>query len=458
MVDAVTRRTVLVVVLAAVGAVWSFDSVESATLEVGPGKHFHRIEDANAKAADGDVILVHPRRDGRAYEKTAVFVRRAGLAFRAVPAEGEKWVAISGEGFDYSGKGSVPRAIFQFNRGTDGCILDGFELSGAHNDSHNGAGVRVNQANFVTVRNCHIHANDMGIMSNGDGTAARGLGLRIENCIIHHNGSSEDPGYNHNLYLGGTSVTLSACEVHSSLTGHNVKSRAHHTRVEYSCIHDSANREFDLVDNTDTERSDSHAVLIGNVIVKDPKCRGNKGLIHFGQDGGREHDGTLYLVHNTIVTPFISPLVELSAKRAKARMVGNLVSDGGIKQGGQQVARARNGAAMENVSGTHNWFSGGFSMPSGTRMDPPSNVFRRFAGKMFVDAAAHDYRVSREAAGLMGERPSVEEIGVPVTPGRRAAGRETPLAWEYRHPAGKTERQAEERPTLGAYARSLGGR
>ena len=269
--DEMIRRVVLVVVLAAGGIVLGGDSAESATLEVGPGKRFERIEDANAKAADGDVILVYPRLDGRPYEKTAVFVRRSRLAFRAVPVEGEKWVAVSGEGFDYSGKGSVPRAIFQFNRETDGCVLEGFELSGAHNESLNGAGVRVNQANFVTIRNCHIHANDMGVMSNGDGTADTGVDLRIEYCIIHRNGSLDDPGYNHNLYLGGTSVTLSCCEVHSSLTGHNLKSRAHYTRVEYSYIHHSANREFDLVDSVDTERADSHAVLMGNVIVKDPK-------------------------------------------------------------------------------------------------------------------------------------------------------------------------------------------
>jgi len=69
-------------------------------------------------------------------------------------------------------------------------------------------------------------------------------------------------------------VTLSACEVHSSLTGHNVKSRAHFTRVEYCYIHDSANREFDLVDAKATPPSKgSDAVLLGNIIVKNPSAR-----------------------------------------------------------------------------------------------------------------------------------------------------------------------------------------
>jgi hypothetical protein len=202
----------------------------AATLEVGPGKRFARIEQANARARPGDVILVHPADKGQPHEKTAVVVRQKNLTFRAVPSEGERWVPISGKGGNYSGSGSTPRAIFQFNRGADGCVLEGFRLYGAHNNSHNGAGVRISQANHVTIRNCSIHNNDMGIMSDGDGTPATAVNQRIEQCEIHHNGDPSDPGQNHNLYLGGTSVTVSGCEIHSSLTGHNLKSRAHHTR------------------------------------------------------------------------------------------------------------------------------------------------------------------------------------------------------------------------------------
>ena len=243
--------------------------VAAASLEVGPGKTFARIEDANAKAKPGDTVLVYPW-PGRKYEKTAVLVRQKDLTFRGVPAAGKTCVPINGHGFEYSGAGSTPRAIFQFNAGADHCTLEGFELFGAHNTSHNGAGVRINQANHVIVRNCLIHGNDMGVMSNGDGTLARGVDQRIERCRIYRNGDPSEPGQNHNLYLGGTSVTLRFCEVHHSLTGHNVKSRAHYTRVEYCYVHHSANREFDLVDAAETSRSASDAVLLGNIIVKDP--------------------------------------------------------------------------------------------------------------------------------------------------------------------------------------------
>ena len=101
------------------------------TLEVGDGKPFDRIEKANAAAKPGDVILVYPLKDGRPYEKTAVFVQQKNITFRAVSRTGKSWVPVSGKGYDFSGSGSTPRAIFQFNRGADGCTLEGFELSGA---------------------------------------------------------------------------------------------------------------------------------------------------------------------------------------------------------------------------------------------------------------------------------------------------------------------------------------
>ena len=260
-------RTVIVAMLAVpLGAA-------GAALSVGEGEKFSRIEAALEAAQPGDTIEVHPLPGGRPYEKVALLVRKPRIAIRAAGAEGRK-VVLDGKGYDYSGRGSVPRAIVQFHEGGDGSSIEGFELRGAHNESHNGAGVRINQANDVTVRNCTIHSNDMGIMSNGNGTPGSATGQLIENCLIHSNGDHSHPGYNHNLYLGGTEATMRGCEVHSSLTGHNFKSRAHRNIVIGCYIHDSANREFDLVDGKgDTDRPGSDAILIGNVIVKDPNCR-----------------------------------------------------------------------------------------------------------------------------------------------------------------------------------------
>lgn len=424
----------------------------AATLEVGPGKRFQRIEEANAQAQPGDVILVYPLANDQPYQQTAVLVRQRQLTFRGVPNDGSRWVKISGKGFNYSGRGSVPRAIFQFDPGADGCVLERLELTDAHNGSHNGAGVRINQANQVSIRRCSIHDNDMGIMSNGNGTLQSAVDQRIEHCEIHHNGNYEAPGYNHNLYLGGTSVTLSFCDIHHSLTGHNVKSRAHRTCVKYCYVHDSRNREFDLVDAAETVFPDSHAVLMGNIIVKDPEGRGNRAVIHFGQDGGREHDGTVHLIFNTIVSPFIGPVVDLSAAKAKAHLVGNLVSDGGRRQSGQVIGNFRNGATPQSLSGTPNWFDGDFGGVGRTSLDRDSNIFRRAGVPLFVNAAEHDYRLAPEVFGSASVALSIEDIRLPAIASKPEANNEYPLAWQYRHPLDKEKRPLEPRLTLGAYA------
>ena len=77
-------------VVALNGALALCGAARAATLEVGPGRPFSRIEDAAAAARPGDVILIHPLADGRPYERTAVNVRQAKLTFRGVPARGQQ--------------------------------------------------------------------------------------------------------------------------------------------------------------------------------------------------------------------------------------------------------------------------------------------------------------------------------------------------------------------------------
>ena len=340
-------------------------------IQVGPEKQFQQLESALKSAKEGDTILVHPLPKDEPYSKVALYISTANITIRAITPQ--KRITLSGSGFDYSGRGSAPRAIVQFNKGADNCRLEGFKLSGAHNRSHNGAGVRINQANGVTISNCEIHSNDMGIMSNGDGTAATGAEQLITNCIIHSNGNLKDPGYNHNLYLGGESVTLKDCEVHSSLTGHNVKSRAHRTVIRSCYIHDSSNREIDLVDHkNDTTRPESDAIILDCIIVKAPECRGNRGVIHFGQDIGGDRNGTLHLTDNIIVTPYISPVVYISAKGSGARICGNIICDGGVGQRNQVlVTHSKKITQPKPVPISDNWLSHGYPGSSAEKGENP---------------------------------------------------------------------------------------
>ncbi|MGQ9592752.1 MAG: hypothetical protein ACUVYA_20940, partial [Planctomycetota bacterium] len=348
----------------ALGALFVPAALGADGLEVGDGREFLRIEDALAKAQPGDTIRVHPLSGGRAYERPALLVRKPRIALVAVRRPGGKRVRLDGTGFEYSGAGSTPRAIVQFDPGADGSSLEGFELSGARNGSANGAGVRINHANDIAIRDCEIHHCDMGIMSNGEVSKGSARNQAIEACEIHENGSELHAGYNHNLYLGGTSVLLRGSNVWGATTGHNFKSRAHLNWIEASYVHDSANREFDLVDQEgNTDVPESHSVIAGCVIAKAREIRGNRAVIHFGQDGGKDHRGTLYLVHSTIITPYAAPVVEVSAPGASLLIQGTVVWDGGAAQPGQVLAAVRGGATLERISGRANWISRNFSIP-----------------------------------------------------------------------------------------------
>ncbi len=321
--------------------------VNPQLITVGPGRDTATLEEAYIAAAAGAAIVVYPQSGNAPYLQPALQIYKSGISFHGVIAGGAR-VKLDGAGFNYTGAGAVPRAIFQFNPGADGGSVEGFELYNATNDTHNGAAVRINQANDVLVRNCEIRDNDMGLMSNGSVSADTARNQRIEFCHIHHNGNLTDPGYNHNLYLGGTSVLARGCVIHHSLTGHNFKSRAHFNRVEGCYVYYSANREFDLVDDAEnTAAQNSHSVLLDNVIIKDPACPGNRAVLQFGQDGGNAHNGTLYLVHNTIATPFQSPVVTLSATGAGLELHNNIVWD---MQSGQsdQALLAVSGGALED--------------------------------------------------------------------------------------------------------------
>ena len=397
----------------------------AATLEVGPGKQYTRIEDAVAKAQAGDTIVVYPLDSGQPYKRVALQIHTPDLTIKS--AQGR--IRIDGSGYDYSGAGRIPRAIVQFDPEANGCILAGFTLCNARNASHNGAGVRINQASRITIRECDIHDNQMGIMSNGSLAQKTASDLLIESCSIHGNGASDDPGQSHNLYLGGTSVTIRACEIFGSTVGHNIKSRAHSIRIEYCWIHDANDRELDLVDEKgNTDASGSNAEVFGCIIVKKPNTAGNKAVIHFGQDGGGDHTGYLSLIHNTIVTPYQTPVLDLSAPGASANLVGNLISDNGAG-GAHTLVNARNGASLDRVTGNSNWLAYGFTDLPTLRH---TTIADRGATITFADPRNGDYT------------PTSGAMTVSVL--------EALALRQYKHPLTTTIRSDTDHRTVGAFA------
>jgi hypothetical protein len=416
------------------------------THHVGPGQPFTRIEPALAAAQPGDTILVHPLANNAPYDSCAIRIATPRVTLRAQNPPGGR-IILSGKNADLSGIGSHPRAIVQFEPAAHGSRLEGFELRDAHNASHNGAGARIHQANDITIADCVIHHNDMGIMSKGDGTPRAANRQRIERCLIFSNGDPDDPGYNHNLYLGGTSATLIGCTIYSSRTGHNVKSRAHRTEILACFIHSSANREIDLVDaQGDTSAPGSDALIAGCLIMKSAEGSGNRGVIHFGQDGGHPHNGTLALLHNTILTPFIAPVVQLSTPDARLALFNNCAFDPAGQARNQVLVALPDESALDPaqiVAGSHNALGRGFE---GARLDRLGLDHSSFVSQASLDRFRSAPRL--ELPPAQPGPPDLVDQGLPLDqlpPHIPAA----PL-FEYHATQGYQPRTITARPDLGA--------
>lgn len=296
---------------------------QAADVVIGAGRGFLRIEDGLSALKAGDTLLIYPRSDGKPYEQVAIRITEPDITVRSAPGT---TVALDGTGKLYTGTGAVPRAIIEFAPDAHGGRVENLQLTNARNREGNAAGVRIDAADNVTIVNCVISGNDMGIMSNGSHDRMRGLVIR--DCHIHGNGAPDGRGSSHNCDLGGADARLIGCRIEGSVDGHNLKSRTRSLLVEGCIIRHSANRECDVVDAEGvTDRPGGIVLFVGCVIVKDPECAGDRGVIHVGQDAGGDRAGTCWLVHCTIIHPFANAVVELSAPGADVALLNTVVAD-----------------------------------------------------------------------------------------------------------------------------------
>ena len=156
---------------------------------------------------------------------------------------------------------------------------------------------------------------------------------------------------------------------------------------------------------------------------------------------------------NTVVTPFLSPVVELSAPQAKAALVGNLIASGGAKQRNQQVAAVRAGANIENFGGEENWFSGDFAVPGHSGLTLAKNRFSPAKSDLFVDPAKSDYRLAEQALPEAKTTLALDQLKILPVLALRGTDASAPLVWQYRHPANKEKREDAKALVIGAYGK-----
>lgn len=327
--------------------VLSAGALPAAVYEVGPGKPYATIA-ALPTLAPGDRVDIHPGTYNEVKRWTSSGTPGSPITIRGV---GATRPVIDATGRDVSGSGSVPRAAFQVNGSH--VVIENLVFANARN-GNNGAGVRITGGvTGITIRGCRIRDNDMGIMSDACDA------VLVEHCEIDHNGTASFSGYSHNLYMGGTGLTIRGCHIHDAPHGQNVKSRAHFTALFYNRIENSQDGEVGLVDATETTTSNSNAVLIGNVIISKNRGGGwnSSRFVLFGSESGNAHTGTLYFVHNTCTAGATSHTF-LTISNASS----GVVARNNVFTGSNNLLSLTAGAT---ASGSGNWAPTGATVPAG---------------------------------------------------------------------------------------------
>jgi hypothetical protein len=203
--------------------------------------------------------------------------------------------------------------------------------------------------------------------------------LLVESSEIASNGTALYDGFSHNLYLGGDSATLRFCYIHDALYGQNFKTRGHYTELLYNWIADSQDGEVGLVDAAETAAVNSHAVMIGNVIISKPRLSGynSSRFIQFGQDSGGQHNGELFAFNNTFIAG--DNRIQFLSANATGAVV---IAENNVFSGSDKIIGTTGG-----ISGSNNWMRTTAILPaafSGTIQGTDPG---------FVNAGARDYRL-----------------------------------------------------------------
>lgn len=200
-------------------------------LKVGPGQRFSRPSEAARVAGNGAVVEIY----AGSYDGDVAVWRQNDLTLRGI---GER------PHLRAAGNAAEGKAIWVIKG--DRVTVENLELSGTWVPSRNGAGIRAEGAG-LTIRNCHLHHNEMGILTNPSPNSV----VVIEDSEIDHN--TTDTGRHdrlgHNIYIHrARRFVLRNSHVHGAQTGHQVKTRAQRNEIRNNRIRDGDGAASFLLD------------------------------------------------------------------------------------------------------------------------------------------------------------------------------------------------------------------
>lgn len=273
-------------------------------LQVGSGAEYPTPSAAAAAAQSGDMIEIAA---GTYRGDVAVWHQNDLLI-----CGDEGGVVLDADGKSAGGKGIW---VIKGNRVT----VEHITFQNAHVRDRNGAGIRF-EAGELAVRHSRFIHNENGILTGNKKQSV----LRVEHCSFIENGAGD--GYSHNLYVGKIArLELRYSELRGAVVGHNVKSRARESIIQYNWIMDAANGRASY--QVDLSNGGS-ALLIGNLIQQGSKAE-NYVLVSFGAEKMKHENNTLLMVNNTLVNDRNSGVFVRAPDGARVRLINNIFAGKG---------------------------------------------------------------------------------------------------------------------------------
>ncbi len=290
---AVARRTIRVSIL-------DNDRV-GRVLTVAPGDRYLVPSAAAAAAEDGDIVDIA----AGVYKGDVAVWRANDLMICGQDA---------GVQLEANGKAAEGKAIWVIKG--DRTRVENIQFSGAKVSGMNGAGIRA-EGKDLTVRQCRFTDNENGILAGDRGDST----INVEHSVFTHNGAGD--GRSHNIYVGKIKrLEIRYSTLQEALIGHQVKSRASETVIEYSRMLDGnagrASYEVDVPNG-------GLAVLVGNVIQKGPDAD-NWTLVAYGAEGVQHADNRLFMANNTLINDRNSGVFVQAPKEIPCMLYNNVLA------------------------------------------------------------------------------------------------------------------------------------
>lgn len=341
--------------LIAIAISFAAGSASAEIYHVGPDYEFLTPDEAPWNTLlPGDEVHIHYRPEP--YRVKWVFARQGTpskpIAIRGIAGpegqrpviDGENAITPPSQDFTSGERGVIKIGYSNIPsvKNPQHLIIEGLEIrsarpgrffigrGGLREYASNASAIFVEKGDHITIRNCVLTD-----CANGFFSAFETRNLIVEGCYIHGNGT-EGSYYEHNSYTAGINVTLRFNRfgaLREGCTGNNIKDRSSNLRVVNNWI-EGGNRQLDLVDGEDDasiveDENYRTTIVAGNVLVEFENS-GNNQFVHYGGDSGEfslYRKGTLYFVHNTVVSTRTGKvtLLRLSTNSERAVVANNII-------------------------------------------------------------------------------------------------------------------------------------